>query len=322
MKQISYHNLTTSSLGFGCASLSTLPTLKQALATLETAYEHGITHFDAARLYGSGVSESILGRFLRNRRDGVTITTKLGLNPPAVPQLNQSTIFMLKKVIRSVPGLEACLMALLTRQRAGPPRFSAAEAKKSLETSLKELATDYVDILLLHECSLSEANAEEILEFLEGVVRNGKARYCGVGTAFENLPKDLGELNQRHAIVQTESNAVQSNLAKMTGGLDRLYINYGAFKHVNVLAQAGRRDGHDQRSGLGDYMQAVCADKEKLGRLLLLAARRQNPHGVVLFASTRPENIIQNVKTWNSYEANAPEAQKFQHEVDKLAFVQ
>jgi len=318
MKQISYHNLTTSSLGFGCASLSTLPSLKQALATLDIAYEHGITHFDVARLYGSGVSESILGRFLRNRRGGVTITTKLGLNPPVAPQLNQSTIFMLKKVIRSVPGLEACLMALLTRQRAGPPRFSAAEAKKSLETSLKELATDYVDILLLHECSLGEANAEEILEFLEGVVSEGKARYCGVGTAFANLPKDLGELNKRHAIVQTESNALQSNLDTMTGGLDRLYINYGAFAPVNFLIRAG----HDQRSGLGDYMQAVCADKEKLGRLLLLAARWQNPQGIVLFASTRPDNIVQNIKSWNAYEDAVPEVKLFQHEVAKLAFDQ
>ena len=297
-----------------------LPNLDQALVTLETAYDHGITHFDAARVYGSGVCESIVGQFLRNKRDAVTVTTKLGLEPPAVPLLNPSTLFTIKKIVRAVPGVEAALRSLIKRQPVKVARFSTIEAERSLETSLKEMATDYVDALLLHECSLGEANAEEILLFLETVIRKGKVRYCGVGTAFANLPKDLDELKSSYSIVQFDSNVVHSNAGKITGSVDRLYITHSIFRPVSTLLEMAAPDDSDSSFGVGEDLRKICADKEKLGSLMLLAARQQNPHGIVLFASTRPGAIVKNIATWNSYEAMAAEVTAFQRDIDKLSF--
>ncbi len=57
------------------------------LRLLETAFEHGIHHFDTAPLYGQGEAEGLLGRFARSRRDRLTITTKFGLLPQARPAL-------------------------------------------------------------------------------------------------------------------------------------------------------------------------------------------------------------------------------------------
>src|SRR5438045_1975491 len=70
--------LEVSTLGFGCAKL-TFNTREEALRVLETAYEEGITHYDVARVYGLGWAEGILGEFLKNKRDHVTVTTKFGL---------------------------------------------------------------------------------------------------------------------------------------------------------------------------------------------------------------------------------------------------
>jgi aryl-alcohol dehydrogenase-like predicted oxidoreductase len=53
---------------------------------LERAFALGITHFDVARAYGFGRAEGILGKFLRGRRDQVTVATKLGLQPPRRPR--------------------------------------------------------------------------------------------------------------------------------------------------------------------------------------------------------------------------------------------
>ena len=60
-------------------------TTSRRLRLLETAYAHGIRHFDTAPLYGQGEAESLLGQFSRGKRDSITITTKFGLIPRRIP---------------------------------------------------------------------------------------------------------------------------------------------------------------------------------------------------------------------------------------------
>ena len=57
------------------------------LRLLETAYAHGMRHFDAAPLYGQGEAESLLILFSRGKRDSITIITKFGLTPRQIPAL-------------------------------------------------------------------------------------------------------------------------------------------------------------------------------------------------------------------------------------------
>jgi D-threo-aldose 1-dehydrogenase len=77
-----------SRLGFGASGLGSLyrpVSEKQADETLETAYTAGLRYFDTAPLYGYGLSELRLGRFLRSvPRDSFTLSTKVGryLTPP------------------------------------------------------------------------------------------------------------------------------------------------------------------------------------------------------------------------------------------------
>src|SRR5688500_1772689 len=160
MRSVTIRNtsLATSPLGFGCATLTSLNDRARAVALLREAHDLGIAHFDVARAYGLGHAEGILGEFLQGRRGAVTVTTKFGLQPPSggvagAVAGNQRLVGVAKAVLRRVPGLAAIARRRAQTMIAGGA-FTAAEAERSLATSLRELRTDYVDLLLLHECTL------------------------------------------------------------------------------------------------------------------------------------------------------------------------
>ena len=67
------------SLGFGGATLTNLKSLKEVLQLLDLAFDYGVRHFDTAPLYGQGYSEVIYGKFLKDKRQQITLTTKFGL---------------------------------------------------------------------------------------------------------------------------------------------------------------------------------------------------------------------------------------------------
>jgi len=125
----------------------------------------GIRHFDTAPYYGYGEAERVLGEFLREKRDHVTVTTKFGIQPPSVmrnPIVNQ--------LARKILGLAPSLRSILSKNAQNLSKtasFSAEAARKSLEQSLKSLRTDRIDLYLLHEPSLTDAASPEIHDFLQ-----------------------------------------------------------------------------------------------------------------------------------------------------------
>ena len=56
-----------------------------ALAVLHAAADSGVTFFDTADVYGDGRSETLVGRFLRERGGGVTVATKMGRRVEQAP---------------------------------------------------------------------------------------------------------------------------------------------------------------------------------------------------------------------------------------------
>src|SRR5215216_3385395 len=75
---------TVSALGFGCGTAGGLMNKgepREQRAIVERAIEAGITYFDTAPNYGDGLSETNLGRVIRDLgvRDQVLISTKAGL---------------------------------------------------------------------------------------------------------------------------------------------------------------------------------------------------------------------------------------------------
>jgi len=111
---------------------------------IEHALDRGCNFIDTA-LYGEGISEKVVGRVLKARRQDVVLTTKifktLGRNPNAA-RLNRINI---------MSGVEA---------------------------SLRRLETDYIDLYLLHTYD-KDTPLDETLRTLDDLVRQGKVRYIG-----------------------------------------------------------------------------------------------------------------------------------------------
>jgi 1-deoxyxylulose-5-phosphate synthase len=112
------------------------------------AVEAGVTFFDTADMYSDGVSEEITGRLLGKlfpRRDDFVLATKLYY--PTGPGANDR-------------GL------------------SRKHILASIDSSLKRLGTDHVDLYQIHRWD-EQTPIEETMSALHDVVRAGKARYIG-----------------------------------------------------------------------------------------------------------------------------------------------
>src|ERR1700757_1478061 len=98
----------TPAVGFGCSSL-TCTDPSNANRVLQTAFDAGVRHFDTARYYGYGEGEGILGRFLKNRRSEVTISTKFGIDPPRRTTALGVGLYIGRRIVRLLPGMRGFL---------------------------------------------------------------------------------------------------------------------------------------------------------------------------------------------------------------------
>ena len=69
---------------------------KDSLEALQAAYDAGINFFDTAELYGSGASENLIHKALRNVRDKIVIATKIKPNDFAYEDVKKATDERLK----------------------------------------------------------------------------------------------------------------------------------------------------------------------------------------------------------------------------------
>lgn len=103
-------------------------------ATLGTALRHGIRLFDVAPLYGLGLAEQRLGRFLRE-------------HPEARPAISTKVGRVLQAI--ATPGQHEQFVAPLRYESEYD--YSAVGIERSYEDSLRRLGVDRVQVLLLHD---------------------------------------------------------------------------------------------------------------------------------------------------------------------------
>lgn len=281
------------SLGYGCTQLTTFKDRREAVRLLEHAFAEGITHYDVARGYGFGRAEGILGEFLKGKRERVTLATKFGLQPPVGLAGNRFVIDGIKRILRPFPGL---LRRAKNRGsamvRAG--MFSPAVAVTSLEKSLRELGTGYVDFFLLHEAHLSDAANESLIEALQAQVARGKVRSLGIASGFEKLQRDASLLPPPYRIIQFDDDAVTRNLSQFAHTDGRVLITHSIFKSLTLL-RAGVRERPDVVQKFSSQMQLDVADQRVLGSLLLHHALGGGPR-FVLFSTTSPTRVTENLR--------------------------
>jgi len=127
------------------------------------------------------------------------------------------------------------------------------EALADLDTSLRELGTDYLDIWYLHNKSSPEEVADDLLEAQETAKKEGKIRFAGVSTHF-NMPDMLANLVRRGRTDVTLAGynfTMKSGLTEAIGAARRAGMGVVAMK---VLA------GGFSRIQRGDRLYGVNPD--------------------------------------------------------------
>lgn len=139
--------------GFGAAPIGNLYRAisdAEADAVLDAAWAAGIRYFDTAPLYGLGLSETRLNRFLRGKpRGDYVLSTKIG------------------RLLRGCAPGEArdCVGKFFdVPNRREVYDYSYDGVMRSLEFSLERLGLDHVDILYAHDLDIFNHKTAEALE--------------------------------------------------------------------------------------------------------------------------------------------------------------
>ena len=149
--------MRVSVLGLGCGGFGGVGSASElfgkgedkqtAFALMNRAWDEGINYFDTADSYGGGVSETIVGEWLQERkvRDQLILSTKVGYAVPGGP---------------NDQGL------------------SRRHLTQAIEGSLRRLQTDHIDLYVTMEPDL-KTPIDETLETMNDLMHAGKVRHIG-----------------------------------------------------------------------------------------------------------------------------------------------
>lgn len=149
---------------------------------IKRALELGVNFFDTAIGYQSGTSEQYVGRAVRDfaKRENVVVATKF------------------------LPRTEEEIAAGITGQQ---------HIERMLNTSLRNLGLDYVDLYIYHMWDY-QTPLYEIMDGLNNMVKAGKTRYIGISNCFAWTPGN-------HVAVKLSTGEPGSNYLRtdLIGGL-------------------------------------------------------------------------------------------------------
>jgi aryl-alcohol dehydrogenase-like predicted oxidoreductase len=188
MRYVECGDIRCSVLGFGCGSVMGRVGRRDSLRAMKASWDAGITLFDTARSYGFGEAEGLLGEFLQGRREQATVVTKFGILPGRQRAWKRWAKPLIRGALRVAPELRELVRQGIMGEMSAS-HFDVRTLRASLETSLRELRTEYVDVLLAHEAPASAMQKEDLLAELAKVVEEGKARRVGVASTGMEVAK-------------------------------------------------------------------------------------------------------------------------------------
>jgi aryl-alcohol dehydrogenase-like predicted oxidoreductase len=170
-------SLEVSSIGLGVQNMSrtyqtTIPSRSEMHNIIRTAFDKGVTLFDAAEAYGPFEVERILGEGIAPFRNKIVIETKFGWN------INQETGARL-------PGLNS----------------RPEHIKIVVEGMLKRLRTDRIDLLYQHRVD-PQVPIEDVVGAIQELIKEGKVLHYGLS---EPGPQTVRRAHAIHPITAIQN---------------------------------------------------------------------------------------------------------------------
>ncbi|MDB5696315.1 MAG: putative aldo-keto reductase 2 [Sphingomonas bacterium] len=141
----------------------------EGVATIREAIDLGATFFDTAQIYGPFTNEELVGEAIKGRREGLVIATKFGFKFDG----------------GQIVGVDG----------------SPANARASVEGSLRRLGIDTIDLFYQHRVD-PQVPIEETVGGMAELVREGKVRHLGLSEAG---PETLRRAVATHPIAALQS---------------------------------------------------------------------------------------------------------------------
>ncbi len=183
--------LEVSSLGLGVQNMSrtyqtTIPSRPEMHKIIRTAFDKGVTLFDAAEAYGPFEVERILGEALVGIRNNVVIETKFGWN------IDQKTG-------QRLPGLNS----------------RPEHIKEVVEGMLKRLRTDRIDLLYQHRVDPT-VPIEDVAGAIKDLIKEGKVLHYGLS---EPGPQTVRRAHAVHPVT-----AIQNEYSLLWRGPEQVIL--------------------------------------------------------------------------------------------------
>jgi aryl-alcohol dehydrogenase-like predicted oxidoreductase len=167
---------------------------------LNAVLDSGINFIDTSYDYGN--SEELIGKFISHRRQEYILATKCG-----------------------------CTLVDCGDHDETPHVWTRENLLHNIDTSLRRMKTDYVDLLQLHGPTVQQAEEGQLVDALKEIQATGKVRWIGISSYLPHIPAYID-----------------------SGDYDTFQIPYSAVEreHENLItAAAGKGAGTIIRGGVG-----------------------------------------------------------------------
>ncbi|MBO5461810.1 MAG: aldo/keto reductase [Clostridia bacterium] len=256
------------------------------IGAIHKALDVGVNFFDTADTYGLGQSERTLAKGLGSRRNEVIIETKFGVRVGGGKTVYDNS-----------------------------PEY----IEEALDSSLRRLNTDYIDIYLIHYRD-GVTPIDDVVEKLTHLQEKGKIRYFGLS----NIKKeDIDEFKPYKGLFvncQDEFSLAcrknENDLRALQTELDLTPMTWGSLGQGILTGKYDRNSvfGNDDRRSLDIYVnfhgEKLLKNLEIVEVMKKIATKYEKPisavairyildflpESVVLCGAKRPEQIIQNAE--------------------------
>jgi aryl-alcohol dehydrogenase-like predicted oxidoreductase len=246
------------------------PAEAAAIDLVHATLDAGVTFIDTARAYGE--SEAVLGKALRGKRDQIVLATKVGLHRPD----------------GSLPAGSALREEMLA----------------SLETSLRLLQTDWVDLWQIHNVDAAVlARRDELAAIFAEVQASGKVRAVGGSFYGADLPAQaLGD--DLFDVIQVTYSVFDQRLADQV-------LPLAQAKNIGVMVRSVLLKGAltERSDYLPDHLETLRARSRAYRQLVAEAGQGLTPAQVAIaFALAHPQisSVLVGIRSLDELTENLP----------------